>query len=84
MDESCSGWWYWVLYCTLPFLYVFLDALKYNEILVYCLGMVKWYSLLWRNQGSLLFAPPRLEWSDQVVLITGGTFQFQSLSSGVL
>jgi NAD(P)-dependent dehydrogenase (short-subunit alcohol dehydrogenase family) len=33
---------------------------------------VKWYSKLYRNQGSLLFRPKPLDWSDQVVLITGG------------
>jgi len=33
---------------------------------------VKWYSKLYRNQGSLLFRPKPLDWSDQIVLITGG------------
>jgi len=46
--------------------------------------MVKWYSLLWRNQGSLLFAPPRLEWSDQVVLITGGASGIGELLANTL
>ncbi|KAK1228442.1 hypothetical protein PQX77_008505 [Marasmius sp. AFHP31] len=32
----------------------------------------KWSSRLWRNQGSLLFAPPRFDWGEQIVVITGG------------
>ncbi|KAF5358931.1 hypothetical protein D9758_004848 [Tetrapyrgos nigripes] len=34
---------------------------------------VKWCSRLWRNQGSLLFAPLRFDWGEQVVVITGGS-----------
>jgi len=37
-------------------------------------GSVKWCSLLYRNQGSLFFGPAPLDWSDQVVVITGGRF----------
>ena len=37
-------------------------------------GFFKWYSRLYRNQGSLLFGPPRLDWSDQLVVVTGGMF----------
>lgn len=38
-----------------------------------CLGFFKWYSLLYRNQGSLLFGPPRFDWGNQIVVVTGGT-----------
>ncbi|KAF9263713.1 NAD(P)-binding protein [Marasmius fiardii PR-910] len=33
---------------------------------------MRWASILWRNQGNLLFAPPRFDWGEQVVVITGG------------
>lgn len=39
-------------------------------------GFLKWYSRLYRNQGSLLFGPGRFDWGEQVVVITGGTCTF--------
>ncbi|OSX59487.1 hypothetical protein POSPLADRAFT_1059677 [Postia placenta MAD-698-R-SB12] len=33
---------------------------------------LKWYSRLYRNQGSLLYAPRALDWGEQIVLVTGG------------
>lgn len=33
---------------------------------------VRWYSRLYRNQGSLFFAPKRLDWGEQIVVVTGG------------
>lgn len=41
-------------------------------IRVYHEGFVKWYSLLYRNQGSLLFGPGPLDWGEQIVVVTGG------------
>lgn len=38
------------------------------------IGLLKWLSTLYRNQRSLFFAPEPLDWSEQIVLITGGTF----------
>lgn len=35
-------------------------------------GALKWYSRLYRNQGSLLFGPGPLDWGEQIVVITGG------------
>lgn len=35
-------------------------------------GLLKWYSRLYRNQGSLLFGPGSVDWGEQIVLITGG------------
>ncbi|KZT06430.1 retinal short-chain dehydrogenase reductase [Laetiporus sulphureus 93-53] len=32
----------------------------------------KWCSRLYRNQGSLLYAPAPLDWGEQIVVITGG------------
>jgi len=44
---------------------------------VYCLGVlsfriVRRYSWLWRNQGSLFLRPKRIDWSKQVAVVTGG------------
>lgn len=36
-------------------------------------GFVKWYSRLYRNQGSLFFGPGRFDWGEQIVVVTGGT-----------
>ncbi|TFK55572.1 NAD(P)-binding protein [Heliocybe sulcata] len=33
---------------------------------------VKWYSRLYANQASLFFAPPPMDWSEELVVITGG------------
>jgi len=33
---------------------------------------LKWYSRLYRNQASVLFGPPPVDWGEQVVVITGG------------
>lgn len=35
--------------------------------------LLRWYSRLYRNQGSLLFGPAPLDWGEQIVLITGGS-----------
>jgi len=35
-------------------------------------GFLKWISLLYRNQGSLFFKPRPLDWSEQIVVVTGG------------
>lgn len=37
--------------------------------------MNDWLSLLYRNQGSLLFRPERFDWGEQIVVVTGGTWQ---------
>jgi len=31
-----------------------------------------WISTLYRNQGNLLFSPPRYDWGEQIVVVTGG------------
>jgi len=33
---------------------------------------LKWYSRLWRNQGSLFFGPGPLDWGEQIIVLTGG------------
>ncbi|KAL1685740.1 hypothetical protein GGG16DRAFT_65684 [Schizophyllum commune] len=53
--------------------------------LLVCFGwFVKWWSTLHRNQGSFLFAPPPLDWSEQVVLITGGASGIGELLANTL
>ena len=48
------------------------------------LGFLRWYSRLYRNQGSLLFGPPRLDWGDQLVVITGGSSGIGELVANTL
>ena len=38
-------------------------------------GFARWYSRLYRNQGSLLFGPGRFDWGEQIVVITGGVWK---------
>lgn len=44
-------------------------------------GFLRWYSRLYRNQGSLLFGPGRFDWGEQIVLVTGGKYMIQPLST---
>jgi hypothetical protein len=37
-------------------------------------GLFKWCSRLYRNQGSLFFAPAPLDWGEQIIVVTGGEF----------
>ncbi|TFK43755.1 retinal short-chain dehydrogenase/reductase [Crucibulum laeve] len=34
---------------------------------------IKWYSRLYRNQGSLLFGPGPFDWGEQIIVVTGGS-----------
>ncbi|KZT70370.1 retinal short-chain dehydrogenase/reductase [Daedalea quercina L-15889] len=34
---------------------------------------LKWYSRLYRNQGSLLYGPGPFDWGEQIIVITGGS-----------
>lgn len=36
-------------------------------------GFIKWCSLLYRNHENFFFGSPPLDWSEQVVVITGGS-----------
>jgi len=47
------------------------SAIYYVAISIFWFG--KWYSRLYRNQGSLLFGPGPLDWGEQIVVITGGS-----------
>jgi len=41
-------------------------------VIVSSFWSLRWYSRLYRNQGSLLFGPGAVDWGEQIVLITGG------------
>jgi len=40
--------------------------------------------MLYRNQGNLLFRPPRYDWGEQVVVITGGASGIGELLANTL
>jgi len=53
-------------------------------VLLAAFWFIKWYSRLYRNQGSLFFRPAPLEWSDQIVVITGGASGIGELLANTL
>ncbi|PSR93738.1 hypothetical protein PHLCEN_2v4633 [Hermanssonia centrifuga] len=44
----------------------------------------KWYSRLYRNQGSLLFGPGRFDWGEQIIVVTGGSSGIGELIANTL
>jgi hypothetical protein len=44
-------------------------------------GLFKWCSRLYRNQGSLFFAPAPLDWGEQIIVVTGGEFTWTAFGS---
>ncbi|KAF8969422.1 hypothetical protein BDZ97DRAFT_1795557 [Flammula alnicola] len=61
---------------------VVLSAIYYVAISVF--WFVKWYSKLYRNQGSLLYGPGPLDWSEQIVVLTGGSSGIGELLANTL
>jgi len=67
--------------CFIPIFYVF-QGYQFTDPVVlvsslYCSAvsafwLLKWISQLYRNQNSLFFKPQPLDWSDQIVVVTGG------------
>ncbi|KAI0322450.1 retinal short-chain dehydrogenase/reductase [Amylostereum chailletii] len=53
-------------------------------VLVCTFWLLKWYSRLYRNQGSILFGPPPLDWGEQIVVITGGASGIGELLANTL
>ncbi|KAI0005082.1 retinal short-chain dehydrogenase/reductase [Russula compacta] len=53
-------------------------------VLVSSFWLLKWYSRLYRNQGSLLFGPGAVDWGEQIVLITGGASGIGELLANTL
>ncbi|KAF9534682.1 retinal short-chain dehydrogenase/reductase [Crepidotus variabilis] len=77
----------------IPVFYFFQGAHIEDPIVVsssiYLVGVsvfwfVRWYSKLYRNQGSLLFRPRPLDWSDQIVILTGGSSGIGELLANTL
>jgi NAD(P)-dependent dehydrogenase (short-subunit alcohol dehydrogenase family) len=61
---------------------VVVSALYYVAVSVF--WFAKWYSRLYRNQGSLLFGPGPLEWGEQIVVVTGGASGIGELLANTL
>ncbi|KAF9021495.1 retinal short-chain dehydrogenase/reductase [Hymenopellis radicata] len=79
--------------CMVPIFYFFQGAKSTDAVivgsgiwlaLISTFWLVKWCSLLYLNQGSLFFAPPRFDWGDQVVVITGGSSGIGELLANTL
>jgi len=77
----------------IPVFYYFQGARWPDPIIVVtsflCVGVsafwfLKWCSRLYRNQGNLLFGPPRLDWGEQIVVITGGSSGIGELIANTL
>jgi hypothetical protein len=47
------------------------------------LGITKWCSKLWRNKLSPVYRSSRLDWGEQIILITGGTFALALYRSAI-
>ena len=45
---------------------------------------LRWYSRIYRNQGSLLFGPGRFDWGEQIVVVTGGSSGIGELLANTL
>ncbi|KAF9569259.1 NAD(P)-binding protein [Agrocybe pediades] len=61
---------------------VVLSFLYYVAISVF--WFLKWYSKLYRNQGSLLMRPKPMEWSEEIVIVTGGASGIGELLANTL
>jgi len=61
---------------------VVLSAIYY--VVVSAFWFVKWYSRLYRNQGSLLLRPGPVDWSEQIVVVTGGASGIGELLANTL
>ncbi|PIL37304.1 hypothetical protein GSI_00997 [Ganoderma sinense ZZ0214-1] len=57
---------------------------SFHTVAVSTFWFLKWCSRLHRNQGNLLFGPPRLDWGDQLVVVTGGSSGIGELIANTL
>jgi len=77
----------------IPVFYIFQGAKLSDRIVVLssiyyvvisAFWFLKWYSRLYRNQGSLLLRSRPLDWSDQIVVVTGGAAGIGELLANTL
>jgi len=77
----------------IPVFYIFQGAKLTDPIIVStCIyyavislfWFIKWYSQLYRNQGSIFFGPGRFDWGEQIVVITGGASGIGELLANTL
>ncbi|KAI0089079.1 retinal short-chain dehydrogenase/reductase [Irpex rosettiformis] len=77
----------------IPVFYFFQGARWPDSILVWptvytiaisAFWFLKWYSLLFRNQGSIWFGPGRFDWGEQIVVVTGGASGIGELIANTL
>jgi len=77
----------------IPIFYIFQGA-KFSDNIVVASAIywvvistfwsIKWVSKLYRNQGSFVLRPPTLDWSEQIVVITGGASGIGELLANTL
>lgn len=63
------------------------NAIIYNIawfVLVCGFWALQWLSTLYRNQGSLLLRPPRYDWGEQIIVVTGGASGIGELLANTL
>ncbi|KAL9713142.1 hypothetical protein Ac2012v2_004383 [Leucoagaricus gongylophorus] len=53
-------------------------------VVVSAFWFIKWISLLYKNQGNFFLAPEPLDWSEQIVVITGGSSGIGELLANTL
>lgn len=77
----------------IPLFYIFRGARWPDALVVVTAGynvvvsafwFLRWYSRLYRNQGSLLFGPGRPDWGEQLVVVTGGSSGIGELIANTL
>ena len=83
-QERHRGWFFLLLPAGLLVLYVYhliCPAPGPLEVNNRNAGFIRWCSLLYRNHENFFFGSPSLDWSEQVVVITGGSSALFALIS---
>ncbi|KAF8165566.1 retinal short-chain dehydrogenase/reductase [Crassisporium funariophilum] len=61
---------------------IILSSIYYVVVSVF--WFTRWYSRLYRNQGKLLYGPGLLDWSEEIVVVTGGASGIGELLANTL
>ncbi|KAF7793709.1 hypothetical protein EIP86_004825 [Pleurotus ostreatoroseus] len=61
----------------------FIIAASYY-VVVSSFWFFKWYSRLYRNQGSLIYGPRPFDWGNQIIVVTGGASGIGELIANTL